>query len=62
MNNTLGTNVTLTWKVPEDDGGCKIGLYIIEYYRVNNSANILINNIHSNKSFYKFVRLVGMSG
>ncbi|XP_018330040.1 muscle M-line assembly protein unc-89 isoform X2 [Agrilus planipennis] len=31
---TLGRSVTLSWKSPEDDGGCKIGNYIIEYYRV----------------------------
>lgn len=32
---TLGRSVSLTWKEPEDDGGCKIGTYIVEYYRVN---------------------------
>lgn len=31
---TLGRSVTLTWSEPEDDGGCKIGTYIVEYYRV----------------------------
>ncbi|XP_070163477.1 muscle M-line assembly protein unc-89-like [Polyergus mexicanus] len=31
---TLGRSVTLSWKEPEDDGGCKIGTYIIEYYRI----------------------------
>ncbi|XP_076686008.1 uncharacterized protein LOC143378038 [Andrena cerasifolii] len=31
---TLGRSVTLSWKEPEDDGGCKIGTYIVEYYRV----------------------------
>ena len=31
---TLGRSVTLTWNEPEDDGGCKIGTYIVEYYRV----------------------------
>lgn len=31
---TLGRSVTLTWREPEDDGGCKIGTYIVEYYRV----------------------------
>lgn len=31
---SLGKSVTLTWTSPEDDGGCKIGNYIVEYYRV----------------------------
>lgn len=31
---TLGKSVTLTWAEPDDDGGCKIGNYIVEYYRV----------------------------
>ncbi|XP_044732127.1 protein slender lobes [Chrysoperla carnea] len=31
---SLGKSATLTWSAPEDDGGCKIGNYIIEYYRV----------------------------
>ncbi|XP_012533814.1 uncharacterized protein LOC105835260 [Monomorium pharaonis] len=31
---TLGRSVTLSWKEPEDDGGCKIGTYIVEYYRI----------------------------
>ncbi|KZC12048.1 Titin [Dufourea novaeangliae] len=31
---TLGRSVTLSWQEPEDDGGCKIGTYIVEYYRV----------------------------
>lgn len=30
----LGTTVTLSWAPPEDDGGCKIGNYIVEYFRV----------------------------
>ncbi|CAH1976532.1 unnamed protein product [Acanthoscelides obtectus] len=30
----LGRSVTLSWIPPEDDGGCKIGNYIVEYYRV----------------------------
>ncbi|XP_050422468.1 uncharacterized protein LOC126834526 isoform X2 [Adelges cooleyi] len=29
-----GKSVMLTWKPPEDDGGCKIGSYIVEYNRV----------------------------
>ncbi|KAL3275179.1 hypothetical protein HHI36_019948 [Cryptolaemus montrouzieri] len=31
---TSGRSVTLSWSTPEDDGGCKIGNYIIEYYRL----------------------------
>ncbi|KAG5677729.1 hypothetical protein PVAND_007460 [Polypedilum vanderplanki] len=26
--------VTLTWAPPDDDGGCKIGNYIVEYFRI----------------------------
>jgi hypothetical protein len=29
-----GRSVTLSWTEPDDDGGCKIGNYIVEYYRV----------------------------
>ncbi|KAK9500387.1 hypothetical protein O3M35_001664 [Rhynocoris fuscipes] len=31
---TLGRCVTLSWSTPNDDGGCKIGNYIVEYYRI----------------------------
>lgn len=31
---SLGKSVTLTWSAPQDDGGCKIGTYIVEYYRI----------------------------
>lgn len=31
---TLGRSVTLSWHTPNDDGGCKIGNYIIEYFRI----------------------------
>lgn len=29
-----GNTVTLSWGPPEDDGGCKIGNYIVEYFRI----------------------------
>ncbi|XP_031619556.1 muscle M-line assembly protein unc-89 [Contarinia nasturtii] len=31
---SLGKSVTLTWNTPEDDGGCKIGNYVVEYFRI----------------------------
>ncbi|KAF5297178.1 hypothetical protein FQA39_LY12193 [Lamprigera yunnana] len=31
---TLGKSVTLAWNSPTDDGGCKIGNYIVEYFRL----------------------------
>ncbi|KAB0796887.1 hypothetical protein PPYR_10948 [Photinus pyralis] len=31
---TLGKSVTLAWNLPPDDGGCKIGNYIVEYFRL----------------------------
>lgn len=31
---SVGKSATLTWTPPSDDGGCKIGNYIVEYYRV----------------------------
>lgn len=31
---SLGKTVTLVWNAPEDDGGCKIGNYVVEYFRI----------------------------
>ncbi|KAG4071785.1 hypothetical protein HA402_011939 [Bradysia odoriphaga] len=31
---SLGKSVSLQWSVPDDDGGCKIGNYVVEYFRV----------------------------
>lgn len=46
---TLGRSVTLSWKEPEDDGGCKIGTYIIEYYRVT------IRNYYESKLLFSSI-------
>lgn len=34
IKTVLTNTVTLTWAPPDDDGGCKIGNYIVEYFRV----------------------------
>lgn len=31
---SIGKSATLSWTVPEDDGGCKIGNYVVEYFRI----------------------------
>lgn len=31
---SLGKSVTLAWNAPHDDGGCKIGNYTVEYFRI----------------------------
>lgn len=31
---SFGRSATLNWEAPSDDGGCKIGNYIIEYFRI----------------------------
>ena len=39
------SSVTLQWNTPEDDGGCEIGSYIVEYNRVL---------LHENQTFHTF--------
>lgn len=34
LNMSFGKSATLSWTAPIDDGGCKIGNYIVEYYRI----------------------------
>uniref|UniRef100_A0A182QW40 Titin n=1 Tax=Anopheles farauti TaxID=69004 RepID=A0A182QW40_9DIPT len=31
---SYGKTATLGWSAPDDDGGCKIGNYLVEYYRI----------------------------
>lgn len=31
---SIGKSVTLSWIEPDDDGGCKIGNYVVEYFRL----------------------------
>lgn len=31
---SIGRSATLSWTAPDDDGGCKIGNYVVEYFRI----------------------------
>lgn len=41
-------SVTLDWEPPEDDGGCRIGNYVVEYYR--NGWNVWLKAVTSRKT------------
>ncbi|KAH9642341.1 hypothetical protein HF086_004873, partial [Spodoptera exigua] len=41
-------SVTLDWEPPEDDGGCRIGNYVVEYYR--NGWNVWLKATTSRKT------------
>ncbi|XP_015122959.1 uncharacterized protein LOC107045270 [Diachasma alloeum] len=56
---TLGRSVTLSWTEPEDDGGCKIGTYIVEYYRIG--WNVWLKANTSRRPEATLVDLIGDS-
>ncbi|XP_032526617.2 titin [Danaus plexippus] len=41
-------SVTLNWEPPEDDGGCRIGNYVVEYYR--SGWNVWLKAVTSRKT------------
>ncbi|XP_063987218.1 uncharacterized protein LOC135167691 [Diachasmimorpha longicaudata] len=56
---TLGRSVTLSWSEPDDDGGCKIGTYIVEYYRIG--WNVWLKANTSRRPETTLVDLIGDS-
>jgi hypothetical protein len=48
-----GRSVILSWAEPDDDGGCKIGNYIVEYYRVKWDKRTNLTYIRVTEFLYK---------
>lgn len=60
MSEVTDTSVVLEWRVPEDDGGCEISSYIIEYNRVR--LRITPDGLHLIQMLSFLCRLVGICG